>query len=92
MSLYCFRCHCGETLSEHAGMQGPFDHFSSAEMMEEYLVPKGIYRTMILKSIQLELPVHYGNMPMQYTDFFSSVKIENIIGKFLIFFLFLLKT
>ena len=39
--VYLYRCHCGETLPEHAGMQGPFDHFSSAEMMEEFLVPKG---------------------------------------------------
>ena len=39
--VYFCRCHCGETLPEHAGMQGPFDHFSSAEMMEEFLVPKG---------------------------------------------------
>ena len=44
LSFYLYRCHCGETIAEHAGMQGPFDHFSSAEMMEEYLVPKGIYR------------------------------------------------
>jgi hypothetical protein len=26
---------------EHAGMQGPFPHFSSPDMMLEYVVPKG---------------------------------------------------
>ena len=35
---------------------------------------------------------HYENLPMQYTEIFSGVKIENFVGKFLIFFLFLLKT
>ena len=35
---------------------------------------------------------HYENLPMQYTEIFSPVKIENFVRKFLIFFLFLLKT
>ena len=35
---------------------------------------------------------HYENMPMQYIEIFSSVKIENFIGKCLIFSIFLLKT
>jgi len=35
------RCHCGEVLMEHAGMQGPFGNFASADMMMEYIVPKG---------------------------------------------------
>ena len=35
---------------------------------------------------------HYENLPMQYTDFFSSVKFENIIGIFFIFLIFLPKT
>ena len=35
---------------------------------------------------------HYENLPMQYTEIFSAVKIENVIRKMLIFFLFLLKT
>ena len=30
---------------------------------------------------------HYENLPMQYTEIFSAVKIENFIGTFLIFFL-----
>ena len=36
--------------------------------------------------------MHYENLPMQYTEIFSVVKIENFIRKMLIFFLFLLKT
>ena len=35
---------------------------------------------------------HYENLPMQYTEIFSVVKIENFVGKILIFFLFLFKT
>ena len=35
---------------------------------------------------------HYENLPMQYTDFLSGVKIENFIGFLKIFFLCLLKT
>ena len=35
---------------------------------------------------------HYENLPMQYTEIFSAVKIENFFGFFKIFFLFLLKT
>ena len=38
------------------------------------------------------LETHYENLPMQYMDIFSPVKIEHLIRKFLIFFLFLLKT
>ena len=34
----------------------------------------------------------YENLPMQYTEIFSAVKIENFVGFFKIFFLFLLKT
>ena len=30
---------------------------------------------------------HYENLPMQYTDYFSAVKIENFIRKKLVFFL-----
>ena len=37
-------------------------------------------------------PYHYENMPMQYIEIFSVAKIENFIRKFLILFLFLLKT
>ena len=33
-------------------MQGPFDHFSSAEMMEEYLVPKGKVRPVLSDHIK----------------------------------------
>ncbi|XP_060576682.1 transient receptor potential cation channel subfamily M member-like 2 [Ruditapes philippinarum] len=40
------QCHCGEVLMEHAGMQGPFPHFSSADMMLEYLVPKELQKLM----------------------------------------------
>lgn len=40
------KCHCGEVLMEHAGMQGPFPHFSSADMMLEYLVPKELLGLM----------------------------------------------
>ena len=36
--------------------------------------------------------IHYENLPMQYTEIFSPVKIENFVRKSLIFFLFLLKT
>ena len=36
--------------------------------------------------------VHYENMPMQYTEMFFSCKNKNSIGKFLIFFKFMLKT
>ena len=43
---------------------------------------------MVLKS----RTKHYENLPMQYTEIFSPVKIENFVRKILIFFLFLLKT
>ena len=36
--------------------------------------------------------MHYENLPMQYTEILSPVKIENFIGFLKIFFLFLLKT
>ena len=47
-----------------------------------------------LHSIRLEKPEneHYENLPMQYTEIFSTSKIANFIRKMLIFFLFLLKT
>lgn len=32
---------CGEVLMEHAGMQGQAGNFVSADMMMEYIVPKG---------------------------------------------------
>ena len=35
---------------------------------------------------------YYENLPMQYTEIFSAVKLEKIIKKKMIFFLFLLKT
>ena len=35
---------------------------------------------------------HYENLPMQYTQIFLALKIENFQVKILIFFLFLLKT
>ena len=35
---------------------------------------------------------HYENLPMQYTDFFSAVKIEDSSAKFLIFLMILLIT
>ena len=34
---------------------------------------------------------HYEDLPMQYTEIFSAVKIENFVGNFFIFFLFLLQ-
>ncbi|KAL4232041.1 hypothetical protein ACF0H5_009619 [Mactra antiquata] len=40
MKMKDLKCNCGEVLMEHAGMQGPFSHFSSADMMLDYLVPK----------------------------------------------------
>ena len=36
--------------------------------------------------------IYYEIMPMQYTEIFSAVRIENFVGIFVIFFLFLLKT
>ena len=36
--------------------------------------------------------IHYENLPMQHTEIFCSLKIENFQLKKLIFFLFLLKT
>ena len=36
--------------------------------------------------------VHYENLPMQCTEIFSPIKIENFIGFLKIVFLFLLKT
>ena len=35
---------------------------------------------------------YYENLPMQYTEFFSEAKVETLIGKILIFLLFLLKS
>ena len=56
----------------------------------------------MLKKLSLESPkcklfktewlLHYENLPVQYTEIFSPVKIENFIRKILIFFLFLLNT
>ena len=36
--------------------------------------------------------MHYENLPMQYTEIFSAVKIENFIGKLLMLLIFSLKT
>ena len=36
--------------------------------------------------------LHHSLLPMQYTKNFTAIKIENFVGKTLIFFLFLLKT
>ena len=35
---------------------------------------------------------HYENLPMQYTDYFSAVKIENFTRNYFIFLIFLLRT
>ena len=37
---------------------------------------------------KLLFPLNYENTPMQYTEIFSAVKIENFIRKILIFFIF----
>ena len=46
---------------------------------------------VLVSIVCFSLP-HYENLPMQYTEIFLAVKIENFIRKMLIFFLFLLKT
>ena len=38
------------------------------------------------------LNIHYKNLPIQYTEIFSVVKIENFVGKNMIFLIYLFKT
>ena len=45
------------------------------------------FHIFILKKIS----VHLENSPMQYTEIFSAVKIENFVGNNLMFYLFMLK-
>ena len=49
-------------------------------------------RERVVLDLIFYLCYHYENMPMQYTETFSAVKIGNFFGKILIFLIFMLKT
>ena len=53
---------------------------------------KALFLVFKYVQIQAEQMYHYENLPMQYTEKFFVVKIKIFTGKFLMLFLFLLKT
>ena len=68
----------------------------SGLIMESRVYPAGDNQNAIVIISKDQMPLwhsdNYENLPMQYTVIFKVVKIENFVGKFLIFFIFLLKT
>lgn len=79
------KCHCGEVLMEHAGMQGPFPHFSSADMMLEYLVPKELHKLMSRERRHNQPPENIPEIPWKKESIrttascaFGKINFENV--------------